>query len=349
MGAPETSAPSPAELNALARHVLRLQRGLTGSRELAGAHYMDDPELLGAYLLYYWPVSWAQTTRALRLSGMGKTFRASRVLDIGSGPGPAAAAMLDMGAESVFLMDKSESALQLAKRLLGTSVAAAVRADLEHGFSSPAGPFDIVSMCHVLNELGGTTALDKKLEVIESLRTCMSKTSALLIVEPATLDSSRNLLAVRDRLVSAGWTILSPCTQNFPCPALSAGPQHSCHDQASWTMPPLVEALAQRTGLDRSMIKMSWLLASPYGNAHQAQASAALRVVSDPMLNKAGRTRILVCGQGGRFPLSTKLAEPIGAHAVFTRLKRYDLIQIHKPEAREGGLGLGPDSIIEEL
>ena len=51
---------APHELKEIAAGVRKLSHGLTRERELAGARYMDDPALLGAYLLFYWPVSYAQ-------------------------------------------------------------------------------------------------------------------------------------------------------------------------------------------------------------------------------------------------------------------------------------------------
>ena len=51
---------APDELREVAAGVARLSRGLTRERELAGARYLDDERLLGAYLLFYWPVSYLQ-------------------------------------------------------------------------------------------------------------------------------------------------------------------------------------------------------------------------------------------------------------------------------------------------
>jgi hypothetical protein len=53
------------EVSRAGEALLRLQRGLTGERSLAGAGYMQDSTLLGAYLLYYWPVSYLQVSLAL--------------------------------------------------------------------------------------------------------------------------------------------------------------------------------------------------------------------------------------------------------------------------------------------
>jgi hypothetical protein len=71
------------------------------------------------------------------------------------------------------------------------------------------------------------------------------------------------------------------------------------------------------------------------------------RVVSEPMLNKAGRVRYLLCGNRGRFPFSAKRDDPAAAAGGFFGLARYDLIQVEEPESREGGgWGFGPGTRI---
>src|SRR5208282_6340226 len=90
-----------------------LSLGLTRDRRLAGARYMDEPRLLGAYLLFYWPVSYAQGRQVL-----GELpSRVRTVLDLGSGPGPLAFAALDSGAAEVTAADRSRPALALAREL----------------------------------------------------------------------------------------------------------------------------------------------------------------------------------------------------------------------------------------
>ncbi|HSN92387.1 MAG TPA: methyltransferase type 12, partial [Anaeromyxobacteraceae bacterium] len=82
---------APDELREVAAAVSRLSRGLTRGRELAGARYLDDERLLGAYLLFYWPVSYLQGRGTL--SELPRRPRSA--LDLGSGPGPFAFAALD--------------------------------------------------------------------------------------------------------------------------------------------------------------------------------------------------------------------------------------------------------------
>ena len=55
----------PEEIKRLAAALLSLQRGLTGKRTLAGSGYMNEDASLGAYLLYYYRITYAQITFAV--------------------------------------------------------------------------------------------------------------------------------------------------------------------------------------------------------------------------------------------------------------------------------------------
>src|SRR5438067_3085011 len=104
---------TPHEIKELGAGVRQLSLGLTRERSLAGARYMDDPKLLGAYLLFYWPVSYAQGRQVL-----GELPNRPRsALDLGSGPGPVAFAAMDAGAAEVTCADRSKPALALAREL----------------------------------------------------------------------------------------------------------------------------------------------------------------------------------------------------------------------------------------
>ena len=96
---------SKAERDTVSRALLGLQRGLTGSRELAGAGYMENNAYLGAYLLYYWCVSYLQVSYAARsaaeqcralFAARRQNGSPVRILDAGSGPAPASMAVCDL-------------------------------------------------------------------------------------------------------------------------------------------------------------------------------------------------------------------------------------------------------------
>lgn len=360
--AEEESARGPslthAEYARVSSALLKLQRGLTGDRNLIGVRYMDDPDLLTAYLLFYWPVSYSQVSAALAQSAL----RPRRVLDLGSGPGPAAAACLDAGAEAAVLVDSSRRALDLARRVLALDAESGVvrfqETDLEkdspYAKASEHGPYDCVVFCHSLNELWPDSP-DRNLRALALARKaadCLSPGGAVLVVEPALLSTSRDALELRDALVAEGWRIAAPCTGRalLPCPALTAGPGHTCHDELRWAPPETVRQLAERTGLDKELLKATWFLALPPGSeAAPPWPEDALRVVSDPLLNKAGRIRYLLCGKAGRFAFSAPAEDPRSSESGFLYLRRGDVIRVEAPELRESGWGLGSETRIEAL
>ncbi len=361
-GIGETEGLTHSEYARISDALFRLQRGLTGTRSLIGARYMDDPDMLAAYLFFYWPVSYAQVAGILDQSGL----RPARILDMGAGPGPAAAALLDAGADSAVLVDSSSSALDLARRVLALGPASPERvrylpADLEgpRPFDTAAerGPYDCIVFGHSLNELwiDAPDRAERVLALTGAASDCLSPEGFLMVVEPALLATSRDALAVRDGLVSAGWSVFAPCPgrSRHACPALAAGPGHTCHDELRWETPETVRVLARRTGLDKDSLKATWFLARPPGAPSALPGSAypedAYRVVSDPLLNKAGRIRYLLCGASGRFAFSAPAEDPESKKSGFAYLRRGDVIRVSNPEIRESGWGLGPGTRIEVL
>jgi SAM-dependent methyltransferase len=354
------------ELKEVGAALLRLQRGLTGERGLAGAPYMNDPDLLGAYLLYYWPVSYVETSLAILELGLSPR----RVLDLGSGPGPAAAAAIDAGALRVDLADGSERALELASRIfegeaagVGTS-----RVDLESSevLSSDAERYDLIILGHCLNELwqDREDRVRRRADLLDRAARLLAPGGVLLTLEPALLRTSREAIALRDALSERGHAILGPCPASssgpYPCPALASGPDRTCHAESAWDPPEPLASLAAEAGLDRRSVKYAWFAASPEAAAEAAVAVAipALdegtavegRVVSDPMLNKAGRVRYFICARGRIASLSAARTAPEARSSGFLSLRRGDRVRVVGAEARPGGgLGLVPGSSLTTL
>jgi hypothetical protein len=143
-------------------------------------------------------------------------------------------------------------------------------------------------------------------------------------------------------VVQAGWTVEGPCFFQGGCPARAANA--ACHDVLKWKVPHLVAQTARRAGIDKRELPFTWLLVSP--NPAPEADPQVIRVVSDPMLNKAGRRRVVVCGSTGRFSLSAP-----GAYRApgWLALGRGQALRIVNPEQREGGWGLGPETKVTPL
>lgn len=281
---------SDGELHELAKGVKALSRGLTGDRALAATSYMDDPALLGAYLLFYWPLSWAQAWTVLHDPGLGLAGfdPASPALDVGSGPGPVAFALLDCGSPRVCALDASGPALDLARELArardaqhptgqgrhqATQPGYAARLDTltwRAGSPLPAWPDPatrpaLATYGHVLNELPG---IAERLDLVALVGRHLAAGGTQLAIEPALRTTSRDLLAFRDALLDpadaatggrmAGARILGPCFYQGQCPALQTADQ-TCHGAVHWQVPGLVQRLAHAARLGKDEVAMAWL------------------------------------------------------------------------------------------
>jgi ribosomal protein RSM22 (predicted rRNA methylase) len=338
----------------VARAVARLSRGLTRGRELAGARYLDDPRLLGAYLLSFWPVSYLQARGVL--SELPRRPRA--VLDLGSGPGPVAFAALDAGAAEVVLADRSARALEAARELaalagepLATRAWNPARgrplAELAEGRR-----FDVVTLGHVLNELHRDAppaeADRRRAALLEEALAMLAPGGSLVVIEPALRDTSRALLRVRDLLVARGHAVRAPCLFRGPCPAL-ARETDWCHAERPVEPPPEVRRIAKAAGLRREAVKMSYLVVGAPGERWaEPPPGRVFRIVSEPLPSK-GRLRYMGCGPEGRLGLALQDRHVCDGNRRFGSLLRGDVVALEGVEPRGDGLALGERSTVRVL
>ncbi|HEX4462062.1 MAG TPA: small ribosomal subunit Rsm22 family protein [Polyangia bacterium] len=319
----------------------RLMRGLTGERELAGARYFDDTQLLGAYLLLYWPVSYAQARVVLNElhAPLGD------VLDLGSGPGPLALAALDAGATAARAIDRVPAALAIAKSLAADARRTLAVEAWDPSRPLPGGPFDTILAGHVINELYGGD-LERRAALALQLLARLRPGGALVIIEPALRETSRALLQLRDRLVAQGVSVRAPCLFRGDCPAL-VRPTDWCHAEQPWTAPPLVEALAQAAKLHRDSLKMTYvILQPPSAGWPDLPPGRLFRIVSEPLPEK-GKQRFVGCGPEGRFPLVLPDKHVRDNNRAFVDLQRGDLVRIERLATRGDGLRLDDQSDVD--
>lgn len=383
-GKNNTAPLSEDEALLLSKALLQLQRGLTGERNLVGAPYMQDKSLLGAYLLYYWPVSYMQISFCIqyfsdeleflvkeRCENGAAVKKEFNVLDAGCGPAPASFAVTDFLLKmnpalkvNVDLLDSSFRALNLAQRIFeeeypvceedcgkpslkqGDAVTKAGRvnvsvkeANLEQSdFSFLQNKYDFIVVSHALNELWKDSpgSLQKKEALLLSLTCALKEDGILLLCEPSLLQTSRTLIKLRNALVKNGLRVLSPCCLNqSECPALASGENQTCHAEVEWTPLESVALLANLAKLDRTSVKMTFFA---FTKKSESRAQDSLQnvytVVSDPMLNKAGRVRLLLCNGKERISFSAKKDDASAKKAGFFNLKRYCKIALEQAELR---------------
>jgi 2-polyprenyl-3-methyl-5-hydroxy-6-metoxy-1,4-benzoquinol methylase len=333
---------TPSEIKEVGAGIKRLSHGLTRERELAGAKYMDDPALLGAYLLFYWPVSYAQS-RSL-LSELPHRPRA--LLDLGSGPGPLAFAGIDAGASETIAADRSKPALELARQLAIASSESLGTREWSPDRPLPDGRFDVITMGHVLNELFAGD-VQQRANLVERALERVKPGGSLVVMEPALRDTSRALLQVRDVLVAKGYAVRAPCLFRGPCPAL-VKPSDWCHAERQWRMPALTETLARTAGLHKESLKMSYLVLAPKGDSWaEPPHGRVLRIVSEALEGK-GRQRFMGCGPEGRIGLALQDKHRNPGNEKFFHLNRGEVIRIGgEVEAKGDGAGLTDHSTVE--
>jgi ribosomal protein RSM22 (predicted rRNA methylase) len=345
----------PEELRDVARGVERLSTGLTRDRALAGERYFEDPRLLGAYLLFYWPTSYLQARGVL--SELPRAPGA--VLDLGCGPGPLALAALDAGASSTLGADRSARALGAARALAaaaGARVAAALATrpwdPMRRGsLAELAGgrAFDTITMGHVLNELfAGPEAAERRAALVEEAAGLLRPGGSLVVIEPALRETSRQLLEVRDLLVARGFAVRAPCLFRGPCPA-RLRESDWCHAERPIVPPPIVAEIAARAGLRKEAVKMSYLVLAPRGEAWaEPPRGRVFRIVSEPLPSK-GRLRYMACGPEGRMGLSLQDKHVNDRNRRFAGLLRGDVVELSEVEPRGDGLRLSEASEVKLL
>ena len=307
---------------------------------------MDDDRLLGAYLLYYWPVSYLQAR------GVISELRARprRVLNLGSGPGPVAFAALDAGAAEVVAADRSPRALAAATALAREAGEALSTREWNPTRSLPLAQlaagrkFDLVSMGHVLNELWkGQDEDARRAALLEEALDLVAPGGSLLVIEPALRETSRALLRVRDLLVSRGVAVRAPCLFRGSCPALTRETDW-CHAERPVEPPNLVAQIARAAGLRREAVKMSYLVLAPRGEVWAEPSPGRLfRIVSEPLVGK-GRLRYMGCGPEGRIGLSLQGKHVADGNRCFENLLRGDVVAVTGGEPRGDGLALDATS-----
>jgi SAM-dependent methyltransferase len=336
----ERAAGGRVDVKAVGQAVRTLSLGLTRDRSLAGARYMDDPKLLGAYLLFYWPVSYAQAREVLGELGV----RPRSVLDLGSGPAPLAFAALDAGAADVTAADRSKRALELARKLATDAEEGLATREWSPERPLPDGEFDLITMGHLLNELEPP----RRVPLVEQALARLKPKGSVVIIEPALRETSRGLLTLRDQLVAKGFAVRAPCMFRGPCPALLKDSDW-CHAERRWRMPQLVESLARAASLHKEALKMSYLVLAPKGEAWRDPPPGRLfRIVSEQLEGK-GRQRYMGCGPEGRIGLALQHKHVGPANEAFMTLQRGDVVEVTETEPRGDGVTLTERSLVKRV
>lgn len=347
----------------LAEAVAELSRRFTKERSALRQAYLDDRLLAAAYLQYFLPVNLAKVQVLLDEMPPPEPVETLSVLDIGSGPGTGALAVLDWchqgklpHALSIAAIDRSATALRQALQLWDRYCrAAGVRetklethtVDLERQTwveqVRPKAPFSLIVLANCLNEVDANTndPIETRASLATKALSLLAPHGTMIILEPALRDTSRALHQVRDRLLQEKrCTVYSPCLHEQTCPAL-VKPDDWCHEERPWEPPATIKTIDEEVGFIKDALKFSYLLLRKDGRTIVERGSDVYRVVSELRAMK-GEKRAWLCNELGRHEVGRqdRLASP--QNEAFDDWHRGAIIQIEKivHKEREGKVSL---------
>jgi ribosomal protein RSM22 (predicted rRNA methylase) len=341
--------PPPGRLRPGAVH-----EGLVGPRALVGSPYLADPALRAEYEADIAPRTRAALARIL--GELGPRLRAGqpvrRVLDLGAGTGAAGQAVKQALASPSGPVTAEGRGVPGELEVVSVDRVAAmpgvIVSDLRSARRPPGveGRFDLIVAAHLLNELAVSLSVAELAALVFFWgRELLAPGGHIVLVEPALKQTSRQLLAVRDRLVGAGFFVVAPCFWQGPCPALERE-RDWCHAAAAWSLGDPAEAArrAGRSRVDYSYLVLGW--APGASDRDVVRDRRLFRVVSDPMVEK-GRLRLFGCGPAGRLPLVRLDRDRSEANRGFDEAERGDVIVAADTQAAGDGLRIGPASRVE--
>ncbi|WP_405580878.1 small ribosomal subunit Rsm22 family protein [Streptomyces sp. NBC_01190] len=211
-------ATPPSHASAQVERLIENYRGTTPT----AAPILRDAADAAAYAAYRMPATYAAVRSALdALREQAGEWIPATHLDLGGGTGAATWAVAEAwadgpGKHTSTVLDWSQAALDLGRRLAADAESAAVRA--AEWTRAPLGgtprlpAAELTTVSYVIGEL---TPADRA----ALLDGAVAATSgALVVVEPGTPDGYARIIEARGRLIAVGLTVLAPCPHDAACP-----------------------------------------------------------------------------------------------------------------------------------
>ncbi len=311
------------DLHFFAPAVADLSAAFTFERGARPANYFNTKEARSSYLLYFLIPNMLKVRWILEQQCLAEWFADEsevRVADIGCGPctGLLAVAqywnsyapqqklrLVAVDHNGPMLKDGKELLKQISTGpVIETYIANITTSDLRKKFGGQK--FHILILANVLNELNDMKTRVKFARGL--MDNYLEPNGRLIIVEPALQRATRDLMLLRDQIVTEQQAahILAPCLQQTLCPMRANNPRDWCHTYINWERPQVIADLDMLIGNKKDYLKMSYMVLSVRGEPVEPQQRNIWRVVSAPMKSK-GKLEILLCGQNGKLLRVTRL------------------------------------------
>ena len=351
----ETEGIAPRKL---AEAVTELSRLFTKDRNRLSRSYLEDKTLRAAYLQYFMPVNLAKIQVLLKEMSVPQPETTLSVMDLGSGPGTGALAVLDWWhrlemphALSMITVDSSIPALGQARELwdqyckaasVGEASLRTYEGDLEQRawveHVRRGERFDLIILTNCLNEVYVDTKdpIAMRVDLVKEALSLLTLHGTIMVMEPALRETSRGLHQVRDRLLQEKHcSIYSPCLHEQSCPAL-VKPDDWCHEERAWEPHGIIQEIDEQVGFIKDALKFSYLLLRKDGKTIVQRRPDLYRVVSE-LRELKGEKRAWLCNEQGRQEVGRqdRLASP--HNEAFDQWHRGAIVQIEKIVRKERG------------
>lgn len=265
--------------------------------------------------------------------------RPLRVLDLGAGCGAMSLGLVATAEVplAITAIDRDTRALEIAAAAVKDLAARRRRAvrfvtRTDDATTARLADADLVVMGTLLNELDA----EARLAAVERALAALSPDGAVIVLEPALRETTRELHALRDAVIARGKAhVFAPCTRPIaPCPALADGTDW-CHEHRAATLPPRTAELAKLTHLRDDGLKFSYLVLRKDARP-LADEPHAWRVVGEPRSQK-GKVEVRACGPAGIVPLRLLRRNRTDRNRELERTTRGELLIVDAP--------VGPDRV----
>ncbi|MCB0379082.1 MAG: hypothetical protein KDD33_11375 [Bdellovibrionales bacterium] len=240
----------------------------------------QDADFRAAYYCYFFPLNYVRSLKAIdEAKQLGFFHAQQKYVDYGCGPGTLSAALRDQEIPM--------------KSLVGTDHDLSLKTDylaLSHGSFDPRGKTiplkgKTLLASYVLNELKEPPAF-------------WLQADSIFLIEPATHQAFKKLLAFRDQLLREGFYLWAPCPHSFSCP-LTNSRKDWCHDRVHWKWPQWFADLQSHLPMKNYTLTMSYLIAS----RNPPPKLNSVRIIGDELKEK-GKSRWMICQNDQRQFLS---------------------------------------------
>jgi len=284
------------------RHLSHL---LTDERGDLRRDYLADPAALSAYMRYFLP--WNIFRLGVLFSGLAldpggdNPDYAATIIDLGTGPLTAPLALwmsrprLRKRPLHFICVDRAPKPMRLGLDTLH-SLAGSLGGLPPWKITLVKGPLDarlrekadLIIMANALNEVLHRGEGEDLLETADALawhlRSMLTPTGSLLVVEPGVRPSAHLMAALRRGFLHHGLLPLAPCPHTEPCPMSGRGYTAWCHFNFDADVAPgWLQKLSDEARLPKDNVSLGFLHFSAKGRKLEAEPGKSLvRAVSGP-------------------------------------------------------------------